>query len=176
METLENELASISKDLLAKIKELELQANKKKLLLLIENDEHYDIKDEELQNDFDIALAIAKKTPDEIKWKIKQWKNNKEIVLIVVKNCGTLLEYASEELRNDKEVVLTAIRSSQHISWFALRYASKELRNDKEVVLETLQKQLKCPFNYNYPCEVMKYLGNELGKELLELAIEHLKK
>ena len=174
METLENELANISKDCLAKMKELKLQAKKKKLLLLIENDESYNIENEELQNDFDIALAIAKKTPEEIQWKIKQWKNNKEIVLIVVKDWGTLLEYASEELRGDKEVVLTAIRSCQHISWCALKYASKELRNDKEVVLEALQRQLKFPVSYT--CEVMKYLGNELGKELLELAIEHLKK
>jgi len=175
MEPLENELANISKDCLVKMKELKLQAKKKKLLLLIENDEYYNLKNQELLNDFDIALAIAKKTPDEIKWKIKQWKNNKEIVLSVVESCGTLLEYVSEELRGDKEVVLTAIRSCQYSSWFALKYASDELRNDKEVLLEALQKQLKCPVS-NYPCEVMMYLGNELGKELLELAIEHLKK
>jgi aconitase A len=175
METLENELANISKDCLAKMKELKLQSKKKKLLLLIENEKYYNLKNQELQNDFDIALAIAKKTPEEIRSKIKKWKNNKEIVLIVVKDWGTLLEYASEELRGDREVVLTAIRSCQHTSWSALQYASEELRNDKEVVLEALQKQFKFSVS-SYPCEVMQYLGNELGKELLELAIEHLKK
>ena len=99
---------------------------------------------------------------------IENW-DNKEFVLEAVKVSGGDLRFASDELKNDKEVVLQAVRRDGE----ALEYASYELKNDKEVVLEALQ-QLKFPFSYT--CEVMQYIGNELGKELLELTIEHLKK
>ena len=176
---IENELVNIKNDYIAKMKELKFQALKKKTLILIENDKCYSRNTQELpkelQNDFDIALAIVKKDSQQLQWHIKQWNNNKEIVLIAVNEYGANLQFASKELQNDKEVVLTAIKTKQPMScWVALKFASEELRNDREVVLAVLERQLY--WQVFHPTEFLGFVGAKLGKELLMLAIEYLKK
>jgi len=125
-------------------------------------------------NDKKFVLEKVKQNGLDLYYASEELKDDREVVLEAIKENGLALEYASERLKKDKELALIAIRSKQNHSWYSLAYISEELRNNKEVVVEALEKQLKYPLNYS--CEIMGYIGNELGKELLELAIEHLKK
>jgi len=90
---------------------------------------YYQVADESLQDDRDVALAFVKRGGSALRFVPTKLKRDRDIVLAAVAQDGRALQHAVASLQRDRDVVLVAVAQN---AW-ALEYADASFRRDEVV-------------------------------------------
>lgn len=105
---------------------------------------------EQLKNDKDVILTVAKFYDKALAYANANILNDDAFILTLVSTNGALLKYTSDSLRNNENIVLAAIKHK----WKALKYASDRLKDNENIVLEAIKRK----------GNAIKYASNNLKK------------
>lgn len=144
----------------------ELRDNEKFIISAIKKvphklEEFFTLISKELQENEQIAVQAVKRNGALLKMLNSTLQNTRQVVLAAVANKGFALQYASITMQGDLVVVQKALEQNEA----AIQFVSKTALENREFANQMIQ----------YSRHALKYLSNELKKDLQHKAIEYHK-